>query len=82
MRREATARTTDAVSQIHSWDVDQVVAMFERKGQVDGKTLVWFLRDVNTEPLLTAAPPDDLGFGKLLFRERFADEMCELFTDR
>jgi hypothetical protein len=88
---EAKERTKGAVSHIHTWDVDQVVAMFERhnfpsegvrQGQVDGKTLVSLFRDGNAEELFTAAPPNGLGFSKLLFRGRFAAEMRELLADR
>jgi hypothetical protein len=75
---------------VHAWDVDQVLAMFERhkfpaegvrQGQVDGATLVSLWREADAEALFTAAPPDGLGFGKLLFRGRFTSEMRKLLAD-
>jgi len=75
---------------VHAWDVDQVLAMFERhkfpaegvrQGQVDGATLVSLWREGDAEGLFTAAPPDGLGFGKLLFRGRFTTEMRKLLAD-
>lgn len=75
---------------VQAWDVDQVLAMFERhkfpiegvrQGQVDGETLVSLWREPDAEALFTAAPPDGLGFGKLLFRGRFTTEMRKLLAD-
>ena len=75
---------------VEAWDVDQVLAMFEkhkfptegvRQGQVDGATLVSLWREGDAEALFTAAPPDGLGFGKLLFRGRFTTEIRKILAD-
>ena len=75
---------------VQAWGVDQVLAMFERhkwptegvkQGQVDGATLLSLWREDDADALFTAAPPDGLGFGRLLFRGRFATEMGRLMAD-
>ena len=48
---------------------------------MDGATLVSLWREGDAEALFTAAPPDGLGFGKLLFRGRFTTEMRKLLAD-
>ena len=87
----AEARAKGPVSQIHAWDVDQVVAMLHRhklptegakEGQVDGNTLESLFREDDAEALFTAPPPEGLGFSKLQFRGRFTVEMRKLLAEQ
>ena len=83
-----TSNCTEVVSEgVDQWRVEQVLTFFEEynfpsagvmTGQVDGRTLLNFFENHDTEVIFTTPVPDGMGFNRIMFIGRFKMEMSKL----